>query len=123
MRFAQPLLLGLLALALIACKQDAPEEVPPVTEPDTGREGDPELQNLHSVHGFVTSGGSPLAGATLTVVKTGKAYELDSDGGYRVSLDPGDYEVTFSAPGHRSHTQTVTVVEAGTELNVDLPRE
>ncbi len=72
------------------------------------------------VHGTVTSGGEPLAGAQVSVVG-GPSTETGADGGYRLGVAPGTHTVEVSAPGHRPATREVTVgAQESVRLDVEL---
>jgi hypothetical protein len=79
--------------------------------------------SLGALSGVITSGGSPLAGAT--VVADGpisRSTVSAADGTYSFpTLSVGDYEVTASKYGYVSATGNVTVTEGATAtLNLDL---
>ncbi|WP_157744418.1 carboxypeptidase regulatory-like domain-containing protein [Micromonospora viridifaciens] len=65
------------------------------------------------VTGKVTkSGGAPIAGASVRVGNSGTV--TDDQGSYKLSLPAGQHELTASAFGYASKTQTVTVTDGGT---------
>ena len=66
--------------------------------------------------GIVTSGGNPLAGATVSVPGYAPA-TTGADGSYLVSdIAPGPYTVTYSKAGYVTTTQAVTIA-AGAALD------
>ncbi|MBI4418755.1 MAG: TonB-dependent receptor [Ignavibacteriales bacterium] len=74
--------------------------------------------------GKVTSSGAPLIGANVIVRGTTKGTATDSEGKYRLQLDPGTYDVSFSFLGYATKTESVTLREGEEKiLNVELRSE
>ena len=72
-----------------------------------------------SIKGTVTSEGSPIPSASVSVKPTGKGTTTDNNGSYRITLSPGSYSITFSATGFQEETKNVTVA-AGDDKTVDV---
>ncbi len=53
---------------------------------------------------------SPIPWAKIVVKETGKTYGVTSNGTFRIPLDPGTYNLTFTAWGYYNKTVTVTVI-------------
>ncbi|MFC1801137.1 carboxypeptidase regulatory-like domain-containing protein [Nanoarchaeota archaeon] len=74
------------------------------------------------IHGFVTSGGSPLGGALVSV--SGADYSQIStqgDGSYSLdALNLGSYTATASASGYGSSSQQVSLTDDAIEINFSL---
>lgn len=71
-----------------------------------------------TVEGQVTGGGTPLSAATVTAWQGTTAVTTtltDAAGQYNLSLDPGSYTVTFSAPGYAERAAALTL-NAGQQL-------
>ena len=98
----------------------------PTRNPAGGLQSDPHFYKLNSVMGEVTAGGRPVAGATVTIVKTGESFPIDASGSYVLVLDPvrlggRRHELAFSAPGHAEQRHFVLVPENNqTRLDVEL---
>jgi len=75
-----------------------------------------------SVTGTVTSNGTPIEGATVTLSgPTTDTAVTDASGAFRFDdVDPGTYDVTASADGFTCEPRT-TMVTAGQTSNVDIP--
>ncbi len=73
------------------------------------------------ITGTVTSaGGAPVSGATVAAGSTTSV--TDAAGIYSISIAPGMYTVTASAPGFGMNTTTVTVISGATVTqNFALP--
>jgi hypothetical protein len=84
------------------------------------------ITNTNTTHGTVTdTDGNAIDDATVEAVntstgKTEHTTTTDSTGSYRLSLPPGEYEVTASADGYENTTKTVDVPEGGTMLDFCL---
>lgn len=77
--------------------------------------------NQTTVLGTVSNGatGQALAGATLTITRSGSAPQTvvtNASGAYTISLPAGAVNATISAPGYNSVSTALTLV-AGTRLN------
>ncbi len=59
----------------------------------------------------------PIAGATVSVSPSGKSALTGANGNYNISVNPGSYTVTASAPGYYNASHTVTVA-AGQKVTV-----
>lgn len=77
---------------------------------------------LGSIHGTVTSGGNPLAGATVAIAGSTSHATTGADGTYTLPyLVPNTYQVTCSKIAYISQTLTATVVaDQQTTLNFNL---
>jgi iron complex outermembrane receptor protein len=74
--------------------------------------------------GKVTSSGIPLIGANVVVRGTTTGTATDSEGKYRLQLDPGTYDVSFSYLGYATRTESVTLRQDEERvLNVELRSE
>ncbi len=100
---------------------------PPVTiDVQPGKETHVELafQPTASVHGRVTRGGEPVAGAVLnfTTDEDSSQAATGEQGAYEVkALTVGKYEVTISAPGERAEvTLHCTVAAPSSNCDFDL---
>ncbi|MGN9910857.1 S8 family serine peptidase [Phytohabitans sp. LJ34] len=63
------------------------------------------------IAGLVTTGGAPLAGATVSAA--GRSTTTGPDGRYALTVAAGEQEVTASKYGYQAQTATVTVPEGG----------
>jgi iron complex outermembrane receptor protein len=71
--------------------------------------------------GRVRAGDAPVAGASIFV--GGRTAVSRNDGGYRVTLSPGRYQVRVRALGFNSATDSVTITDGGTATsNFSLTR-
>lgn len=71
--------------------------------------------------GRVTSGGNPLIGANVVVRGTTIGAATDVDGRYRLSLNPGRHEISFSFLGYAPRTEVVMLAQNEEKvLNVEL---
>lgn len=71
--------------------------------------------------GRVTSGGNPLIGANVVVRGTTIGAATDVDGKYRLSLNPGRHEISFSFLGYAPRTEIVMLAQNEEKvLNVEL---
>lgn len=75
-----------------------------------------------AIAGTVTGlDGQPLANATVRVVGTDMGALTDEEGSFRLSVDPGNYELRVTRIGYRETTRTVTVEPGGvTEVRISL---
>lgn len=85
-------------------------------KPASGLEADPRVYKLNSVMGSVLSGGKPVPGATVTILKTGESFPIDPTGAYVLVLDPvklggRGHELAFRAPGFAEQRHFVLVPE------------
>lgn len=74
------------------------------------------------VAGTVTSAGGPVVGANVSVRVLRVGTTTDTEGRYRLKLDAGAHNLTFSAVGHKSKTIPVVVEATGT-TTVDVVLE
>ena len=76
------------------------------------------------LEGLVTDSltGTPIAGATITILGPGENTNSDISGNYQMGIaDSGTYTVVFSAPGYADDTLVVTLVNGViTVLNAEL---
>lgn len=81
----------------------------------------PSMVFSQSISGFISDeNNEPLIGATVSVVGFESNGTIsDVDGTYRVSLDPGNYELVFSYIGYTSKSETV-VLAAGQQLTLNV---
>ncbi|HLF20634.1 MAG TPA: TonB-dependent receptor, partial [Bacteroidota bacterium] len=71
--------------------------------------------------GRVTSEGSALVGANVSVKGTTRGTTTDAEGRYTIRLDVGTYEIAFSLLSYATKTETVTLKENEERvLNVEL---
>jgi len=71
-----------------------------------------------AVRGHVIRGGAPLAGAMVIFQPgNGSSTVSGADGGYQVSLDPGEYDVSLSMDGKRLPFAQHVVVKDSSELD------
>lgn len=124
------------AVALVvigACRSKSPEDTNMGTKP-TGKpagklESDPNVYKLNSVMGEVLSDGKAVAGATITIVKTGESFAVQPSGFYVIVLDPvklgaRGHDLLYSAPGYVSQQHFVVVPENNqTRVDVELVPE
>ncbi len=76
-----------------------------------------------TVSGRVTSSGETIANAAVVAVGTGRGVQTRSDGGYRLTLPPGRYELRARAVGYTSARDSVTITSGGnTTVNFALER-
>lgn len=81
------------------------------------------LQAQETVSGRVVDAeGEPLIGLTVLVEQLGTGTYTDFDGNYNLSLDPGDYTLSFSYTGYESQRIDVTVQE-GESVDLNLTME
>jgi len=98
----------------------------PKQQPGGQLESDPALYKLNSVMGVVSSGGKPVKGATVTILKTKESFPIGAGGDYIIELDPErlgaqGHELAFSAPGYVEQRHFVVVPENNqTRLDVEL---
>jgi iron complex outermembrane receptor protein len=59
--------------------------------------------------------GSPISGATVLVVQTGRDVSTGGDGSYSLTLAAGDYILLAAAGGYRTQEKSVTVADDGAE--------
>ena len=76
-----------------------------------------------TIEGTVTDEGGMITSATITATSVeGTTFEtaMNPDATYRIEVLPGTYRVEASAPGRRSITQDLVIVEAGSATRLDL---
>jgi len=66
-----------------------------------------------TLEGTVSSGGNPIAGATVTANPLGASTTTDASGHYSFVIPTGDYQVTAHAFGYNDLTQPATVTDGG----------
>src|SRR5215831_13157172 len=66
-----------------------------------------------TLEGTVSSGGNPIAGATVTANPLGASTTTDATGHYSLLIPTGDYQVTAHALGYNDLTQPATVTDGG----------
>jgi hypothetical protein len=65
--------------------------------------------------------GKDVSGVTVLIPEIDRTVPVDADGGFNVSLKPGEYKVVVSAKGLRTQTKSVRILEGSTViLNVEL---
>lgn len=76
---------------------------------------------VHTISGTVTSGGSPLADASIRVADAPlpPAYSA-GDGSFSLQVAAGTYEISAQATGYQRVTRTITI-DADAAVNFDLP--
>ncbi len=67
-----------------------------------------------TVTGRVTEAGQPLAGASVFISGTQSGTISRGDGGYRISLRPGRYEIRARLVGYGVASDSITIVAGGT---------
>lgn len=74
-----------------------------------------EVTLNHAVQGTITDSitGAPLAATVLINTNGKETYSSAVNGYYHRILLPGNYSITYSRPGYRSKTHTVTVPDTG----------
>jgi hypothetical protein len=74
-----------------------------------------------TIQGIVkdSSTASPISGATVTCAS--ESATTGADGAYSLTLGPGTYDVSASAPGYHSRTVEDVVVTSGETTTLDLP--
>ncbi len=82
----------------------------------------PNMLLAQEVAGTVTSGGNPVVGANVSVRTLKIGTTTDTEGKYRLKLEPGPYNITFSSVGSKSKTVPV-VVEANAITTLDVTLE
>jgi len=58
--------------------------------------------------------GTPLSRVSVQAANSGKATSTDDNGLYTLSLPAGNYEITYSPPGHTPQTVSVTITPGAT---------
>lgn len=95
-------------------------------KPTGSLESDPRVYKLNSVMGEVKSAGRPVAGATVTIVKTKESFPIDASGAYVLVLDPvrlgaRGHDLVFAAPGYVEQRHFVLIPENNQKrLDVEL---
>ncbi len=74
----------------------------------------PALLLGQEIAGRVTSAGNPVVGANVSVRALKIGTSTDADGMYRLKLEAGRHDVTFSSVGFKPRTVSVTVAATGT---------
>lgn len=73
------------------------------------------------IHGRVTDGFFPIAGALVEFVEIGLEVLTDNDGRFEINIPPGDYTVRTSKECHFTKTENVNVTAGiAAELNIEL---
>ena len=68
-----------------------------------------------TVKGAVKSpSGTPLSRVSVQAANSGKATSTDENGLYTLTLPAGNYEISYSAPGHTPQTVAVTITPGAT---------
>jgi len=68
-----------------------------------------------TVKGTVKSpSGTPLSRVSVQAANSGKGASTDENGTYTLSLPAGNYEISYSAPGHTTQTVSITVTPGAT---------
>ncbi|MFH4963420.1 TonB-dependent receptor [Gaetbulibacter sp. M235] len=80
---------------------------------------------LNAQNGFLTgkitdNEGEPLSGASVYVAENGIGTTTDLDGTYKLELPVGNHAVKISYVGYSPSSQSVTITEGETTLNVSL---
>ena len=108
------LLLAGLLVGSVACSSKAP------TGPST-----PPAPSTFTLSGSVTSGGSPVATATISIIDGPNALRVvttTASGAYQIAgLQPGSFTTVVGAVDYQTVTRAVTLT-ADTVLNFDLVR-
>lgn len=80
-----------------------------------------------TVSGIVTAKGTPMEGATVSTLPSGKGALTDAEGKYSLSLSPGAHTIIFSFAGYVTFRQNVSLAEGEKKtVNAELqeqPRE
>ncbi|MBI3586394.1 MAG: TonB-dependent receptor [Ignavibacteriales bacterium] len=81
----------------------------------------PLCVSSQTLTGKVTSEGAPVVGATVMTKALNKGTASDADGNYRLQLPVGTHQITISAVGYATRTETVTLRENEEKvLNIEL---
>ena len=77
--------------------------------------------------GEVTSGGKPIPGATITIVKLNETVAVEDNGTFVLVLDPerlgtNTHELLFSAPRYKPQRHTVDI-PANNQVRLDVELE
>lgn len=68
-----------------------------------------------TVKGTVRSpSGTPLSRVSVQAANSGKGASTDENGTYTLTLPAGNYEISYSAPGHTTQTVSVTITPGAT---------
>lgn len=80
------------------------------------------IQGMGALQGTVTSSGTPISGATVTVIGTTHTAQTNAQGQYSFPfVQPGNYNVTASQIGYETLTLPATIaVDQTTTLNFNL---
>ena len=76
------------------------------------------MTQVFNVKFTVTDGTDPLSGANVNI--NGTDLTTDNSGQDSISLAPGDYPYTVSLNGYADYLDTVTVVDADTNVNIAM---
>jgi iron complex outermembrane recepter protein len=116
--------LVLAALAPRPVWAQAAEAQPPPTSPETLREtAPPPLETTGGIiAGRVVSEEveAPVAGATVTVVGTGRSVQTDANGSFRLEVPPGTHTVRVQFSGFRPIERRISVA-AGSTSTLEVP--
>jgi outer membrane protein assembly factor BamB len=75
------------------------------------------------VYGTVTSGGEPVADATVRALEAGVETRTGADGSYRLGVPDGTHTIRVTLDGYEPFETTVTVAESeAVQLDVELVR-
>jgi iron complex outermembrane recepter protein len=110
--------------------QPAPPAAPPPTTPaESGPPASPPAapsdQPTQTVRGAVTSqkGGTPIAGASVTINAIGAYVFTDETGQYTLAAPPGEYTVRVEAPGSFPRELPLTVGQSPAVLDFQLAED
>lgn len=63
---------------------------------------------------------SPLAGASVRVVETGRSYSTDTEGNFAIRLEPGNYTLEVSYISYESQQRAGIEVTAGKDVSIQF---
>ncbi len=80
------------------------------------------LQGVGEIEGTVTRQGvgTPIQGATVAVLGTGRSFTTNADGAYHGFAPEGTHDVEASHPAYVTETQSGVVIVAGSPVTVDF---
>ncbi|MGB3801060.1 MAG: TonB-dependent receptor, partial [Lewinella sp.] len=83
--------------------------------------GLPLASQTYTLSGTVTSDGDPVAYATVWLESLDRGTSAGADGRFEIAdLEPGDYQIVFSAVGFRPNQREVSVVDRDVTFGVQL---